>query len=47
LDAVAAAYSRATENVRPLMEAAPDGHVVVGVMDGWTAVIPKPEAPTS
>ncbi|MCG5241879.1 hypothetical protein ACIU1J_19565 [Azospirillum doebereinerae] len=45
LDAVAAAYARATEIVRPLMGDIPDGHIAVGAMDGWTAVIPKPGFP--
>lgn len=42
INAVAAAYARATDLVRPLMRDIPDGHIAVGAMDGWTAVVPRP-----
>ncbi|MGF7174644.1 hypothetical protein [Azospirillum doebereinerae] len=45
IDAVGAAYAQATEIVRPLMDSIPDGHIAVGAMDGWVAVIPKPGFP--
>lgn len=42
IDAVAAAYARASGIVRPLMRDIPDGHIAVGAMDGFVAIIPKP-----
>ena len=42
LDAVAAGYARASDIVRPLMGDIPDGHIAVGAMDGFVAIIPKP-----
>lgn len=42
LDAVAVAYARASDIVRPLMRDIPDGHIAVGAMDGFVAIIPKP-----
>ncbi|SMH30597.1 hypothetical protein [Azospirillum agricola] len=42
LDAVTAAYARASDIVRPLMSDIPDGHIAVGAMDGFVAVIPQP-----
>jgi len=45
LDAVAAAYARASDIVRPLMSDIPDGHIAVGAMDGWTVAVPKADFP--
>jgi len=42
LDAVAAAYGRASDLIRPLLRDIPDGHVAVGALDGVTAVVPAP-----
>ncbi|SMH29561.1 hypothetical protein [Azospirillum agricola] len=42
IDALTAAYARASDIVRPLMGDVPDGHIAVGAMDGFVAVIPQP-----
>lgn len=42
LDAVAAAYGRVSDLIRPLLRDIPDGHVAVGALDGVTTVIPAP-----
>ncbi|KAA0592958.1 hypothetical protein J2848_005685 [Azospirillum lipoferum] len=38
--AIAEGYADASRFVRPLMRDIPDGLIAVGVMDGWTAVVP-------
>lgn len=38
--AVAEGYADASRFVRPLMRSLPDGHIAVGAMDGWTALVP-------
>lgn len=40
--AIAEGCADASRFVRPLMRDLPDGHIAVGALDGFTAVIPKP-----
>jgi len=40
--AIAEGYADASNLLRPLMRDIPDGHIAVGAMDGWTAVVPRP-----
>lgn len=42
--AIAEGYADASNLLLPLMRDIPDGHIAVGVMDGFVSIIPKQES---